>query len=133
MKLQLLYLEKGPALYAGYGFEYPLLHWDGTAWQYCEAAGARQEECAVGLSECEAERCFPKSTTATRPQGVPDWLDVSVEEAILLRPDKFDHYDFPNIRKAPDEGREYLERVMPDHVKALVAARKSGKGEDCYA
>jgi hypothetical protein len=129
MKLRLLYLEKGTALYAGYGFEYPLIHWDGTAWQYCDAPGARQEEWAVGLSICEAERCFPKSTTATRPQGAPDWLDVSVEEAIRLRPDTFDDYDGPNFRKAPGEDREYLAQVVPDHVKALIAARKSGKSE----
>ena len=129
MKLQLLYLESGAALYAGYGFEHPLIHWDGTAWQYCEAAGAKKEEWAVGLSICETERCFPNSTTARRPQGVPDWLDVSVPEAIRLRPAKFDDCDGPNFRKAPGEDEEYLEQVLPEDVKAAIAARMSGKGE----
>ena len=129
MNLQLLYLEKGTALYAGYGFEYPLIHWDGTTWQRREAAGANKEDWAVGLSICEAERCFPNSTTASRPQGVPDWLEVSVKEAIRLRPDKFDDYDGPNFRKAPGEDEEYLEQVLPEDIKAAIAARISGRGE----
>ena len=128
MRLQLLYLEVGTTLYAGYGFESPVIRWDGAAWQDCQAAEDRKDG-AVRLSHREAERCFPGATTAPRPEGVPDWLDCPTEEIIRLRPDLFDDCDFPNIRNAPDEDREYDERVMPDHVKALIAARKAKKGE----
>lgn len=127
LKLQLLYLEEGTTLFAGYGFGFPVIRWDGAAWQGCQAAGARKDGWAVRLSHREAERCFPGATMATRPDGIPDRLEVSVEDAIRLRPDLFDSYDFPNIRRAPD--KEYLERVMPDHIKARIAARKPEKGE----
>ena len=128
MKLQLLYLE-GPTLYAGYGFNSPVICWDGVAWHACQATGARQDGWAVRLSRREADRCFPGASAAGRPEDVPDELDFPVEDAIRLRPDLFDEWDFPNIRKAPDEDREYDERVMPAHLKAQVVARKSEKGE----
>lgn len=128
MNLQPLYLEEGAALYAGYGFNTPIIRWDGTAWQACQAAEARKDGWAVRLSRREAERCFPGATTVSRPEGIPDHLNVSVEEAIRLRSDLFDGYDFSNIRKAPDEDREYHDQVMPEHIKALIAARKANEG-----
>jgi len=129
LKLQLLYLEEGTALYAGYGFDFPLIRWDGAGWQDCQTAAARKDRRVVRLSKREAERCFPGSTMARRPEGAPDRLEFSVDEAIRLRPDMFDDWDFPNVRKAPAERKEYHEDVMPDHLKARIAARKSETGE----
>lgn len=118
MKLQLLFLEEGPTLYAGYGLTLPLVRWDGASWKGCQPAGPRNDGWAVRLTPREAERCFPGATTADRPEDITDWKDFSVQEAINLRPDMFDSYDSPNIRKSPEEIREYDESVMPEELNS---------------
>jgi hypothetical protein len=57
----------------------------------------------VRLTKKEAERCFPGAATAPWPRGTLEWQDFCVDDAVRLRPDIFDSYDNPNIRKSPDE------------------------------
>jgi hypothetical protein len=124
LKLQLIYLEEGAVLFAGYGSNFPILQWGGTGWQTYKPAEPEFEERMVRLSEREAERCFPGATTAARPDGVPDWEEFSAEVAMRLRSDLFDSYDTPYIRKSPDEQREERAAAIA-RVKSLLAGEES--------
>jgi hypothetical protein len=128
MQLRLLYLEEGPTLYAGYGLNDSVARWDGQGWHPYQPAEPRKDGWAVRLSPREAERCFPGSTTALRPEWLPDQMDVDIR-CHGLRPELFDSYDFPNDRKSPDEIREYAEQILPDTLRQLRARRKLQEGE----
>lgn len=108
MKLDLLFLEAGDRLYAGYGFEFPQLLWAEGRWLVLAQVEQKPWDGVVRLTQKEAERCYPGSSAAALPEGYTAAGDFPIKETMRLRPDLFDSWDFPNpLRKSPEEQEAY--------------------------
>lgn len=117
MKQDLLYIEAGGRLFRGFGRLWPVLAWDVEphSWRLQDGANPQPEAWGELVTNREAERLYPGSTTSAAPEGVTTSADLDGEELIRYRPELFDGYDGPVFRKSPEEEAEmraYVERLM---------------------
>ena len=119
MILQLIYMDDGADLFSGYGTLEPLLVWNrsGRKWEPC-ARGTRPEGWAQRVSPAEAQRCYPGSTGAPLPPGYIKQNEFSFEESVRLRPEMFDSYDGPYVRRSPEEKSQWLKNAPKKDTNA---------------
>lgn len=114
MKLSLIYMDAGRELFAGFGMLEPILVWKPADALWLEIAPhVRCEGWAQRVSPSEALRCYPGSVGAALPPGFERDRVFSFEKTIRLRPDLFDDYDGPYMRRSQDELSRYEARVKP--------------------
>jgi hypothetical protein len=128
MKQGLLYIDADRYLYRGFGRRYPIIAWNEAErrWTAFPDFGVPPEEWGELISQAEAERCYPGSTTAQLPAGIVLVRDLSFGEMIRYRPELFDGYDGPITRRSPEEIERYADSVMSTHVRSMIA-KKAGK------
>ena len=123
---KLKYIEHRRTLYMGFGRPYPIIVWRRTAsqWRLYRGATPRPDEWGEFVSRAEAERLYPRSTTAPLPAGIETEREMSFDELVKMLPELFDGYNGRITRWSPVETAWYLDAVLPDHLKASIAARR---------
>jgi hypothetical protein len=131
MKQDLLYIDADGRLYRGFGRRYPIIAWvekEGR-WIPSPDFGIPREEWGELVTQAEAERCYPGSTTSPLPEGTDLVRELSFEEMIRYRAELFDEYDGPITRKSPEEKKRYSDAVRPLHVKEAIAERLANRSK----
>jgi hypothetical protein len=92
------------------------MSWLNGAWTATTDTEVRDWNWGELVTADEAERLFPGSTTSPVPPGTATEMHMSVAELIQYRPELFDDYDGPTMRRSPAEneanGAQYA-RLMP--------------------
>lgn len=131
MKQELLYIDADGHLYRGFGRYYPIVVWIEMEGRWAPSPDLGIPPAGWGelVTQAEAERCYPGSTTSPLPEGTDLVRELSFEEMLQYRGELFDGYDSPITRKSPEEKKRYSEAATPKNVKNALAERLASRSK----